>query len=70
MLRWCEIEKVIRVKIKRQSNKNNDGKGYKARAVGHRCEKGQQEYPKYRIVNPTNNCQWVRGCLFDRNVVI
>ena len=70
MLRGCEIEKVIRVKIKRQSNKNDDGKGDKARTVGHHCKKGQQEHPKYRIVNPPNDREWVRGCLFDRNVVI
>ena len=42
----CEIEKVICVKIKRQSNKNDDGKGDKAGAVGHRCKKGQQEHPE------------------------
>ena len=42
----CEIKKVICVKIKRQSNKNDDGKGDKARAVGHRCKKGQQEHPE------------------------
>lgn len=54
MLRWCEIEKVIRVKIKRQSNKNDDGKGDKARAVGHRRKKGQQEHPEGNVVSLSN----------------
>ena len=51
MLLWREIEKVIRIKIERQSNKNDDGKGDKARAVGHRCKKGQQEHPECNVVS-------------------
>ncbi|MCA9896875.1 MAG: hypothetical protein H6654_07370 [Ardenticatenaceae bacterium] len=70
VLRGCEIEKVIRVKVERQPDENDDRKGDKARAVSHRCKKGQQEYPKCRIVNPPNDCEWMRGCLFDSNMVI
>jgi hypothetical protein len=70
VLLWCEIKKVIREKIKCQPDENNDRKSDKACAVGHHCEKGQQEHPKCCIVNSPNDCEWVRGCLFDRNVVI
>ena len=70
VLRWCEIEKVIRVKIERQPDENDDCKGDKARAVRHRGEKGQQEHPKCCIVNSPHDRERVRGCLFDRNVVI
>jgi hypothetical protein len=55
VLRWREVEKVIRVKIERQPDENDDRKGDKACAVGHHCEKGQQEHPKCRIVNPPND---------------
>lgn len=70
VLLWGEIERVICIKIERQSNNNNDGKGDKACAVGHHGKKGQQEHPKCRIVNSPNDCEWMRGCLFDRNVII
>ena len=54
MMRRCEIEKVIRVKIKRQSNKNDDSKGDKARAVGHRRKKGQQKHPECNVISLSN----------------
>jgi hypothetical protein len=54
VLRWREVEKVIRVKIERQPDENDDRKGDKACAVGHRGKKGQQEHPNCRIVNSPN----------------
>ena len=69
MLRWCKIEKVIRVKVECQSDRNDHGKGDKARAVGHRCKKGQQEHPEGNVVNLSNQRKWMCECLFDRNVV-
>ena len=70
MLLWREIEKVVCIHIERQSNKNDDGKGDKARAVGHRRKKGQQEHPECDAVSASDQRKWVRECLFDRNVII
>ena len=65
MLLWCEIEEVVRIKIERQSNKNDDGEGDKARAVGHRRKKGQQEHPECKVIRLSKQRKWVRECLFD-----
>jgi len=65
VLLWCEIEEVIRIKIERQSNKNDDGKDDKARAVGHRRKKGQQEHPEGNVISLSNQGKWMRECLFD-----
>lgn len=54
MLRWGEIEKVIRIQIERQSHKNDDCEGDKARAVGHRRKKGQQEHPEGNVISLSN----------------
>jgi hypothetical protein len=65
VLLWCEIEKVVRVKIKRQPYENDDRKGDKARTVSHRRKKGQQEHPEGNVISLSNQRKWMRECLFD-----
>ena len=55
MLRWREIEKVVRIQIECLSDKNDYGKSDKARAVRHCCKKGQQENPECSIIGQPNN---------------
>ena len=53
MLLWCEVEEVVGIYIEHQSDKNDDGKGDEARAVGHGRKKRAAGTPRMPHCKPT-----------------
>ncbi len=69
ILLWCQVKHVIGIQAGAEPDKDNDGKSNKADAVGNGRKKGNQKYPKSRIVNLSNERERVCKPLFNRNLV-